>query len=414
MNTYDQYTEQLLNSVFENAKQTPASSQNPEEQILNQLLACISSPASFNNTHNEWLLLQQIQQQKDLLERQQLMAALSPALSGLSIAQLNNSNAAATDVPTMSQVNENLSADEKVKKIARVPVHTQPPSSAKPDEKENGMTVDALVKSTAAAALSHHTKPKSKAEKPALQKKRGILQRTWSRRDFKGRAPIPQQRKNLPDAKKNINPHTSVPKQLQQMEVIKGSTFWKPREEKPKGWWKGNRDHKSQGYGQQEVGYQEQGTSDLRNGEYEEEKSDLPSRQTRNVVVVPKKESSISKPKRPMAFKGPTPRKYKSKSCKKIKNEATVTPSKSIATGMPVYLMPRQSMLYPRPMMLPATPQPYMMDTGNGGHYMIPPTSIVDQSYKEAVAEEPRFGRTNRKKSVYNPRAASNDKCIII
>ena len=65
MSNYDHYADQLLNSVFENAKQTalpspPPIQQNAEDQFFNQLLTQMSSPAPFNNASNEWLLLQQL------------------------------------------------------------------------------------------------------------------------------------------------------------------------------------------------------------------------------------------------------------------------------------------------------------------------------------------------------------------
>ncbi|CEP13625.1 hypothetical protein [Parasitella parasitica] len=419
MNTYDQYADQLLNSVIENAKQTTDSSspslQSSEDQSLSRLLASISSPRPFNNTHNEWLLLQQMQQQKELLEKQHLIAALSD----LSISQPNPSNTAAKKASTSLQVNETSSSDENVKKIARVPVQTQRPNPKKTHEKENDMPTDALFNAT--AAFSHHAKPKSEAYNPVLPKKKDFLKKTWSRRNFKGKAPVPQQQENLSIAKENVGAQSSMADQLPQTEFIKGSTFWKPREEKPKGWWKSNQDNKSKKYYQTQLNCQEQENSFLQKVEHEEENDSaaitLPG-QTKMVAVkrvnVPKKVSSVSKPKRPMAFKGPTSRKPKSKSCKNEKSKDAVskvmTPSKSIAGEMPVYLLPQQPILYSQPMMMPSTSQPYMTGVGNGGYYMMPQTNMINHSYEEEQIPV----NLNGKKSVYNPREASNDKCTIM
>lgn len=471
MSNYDHYADQLLNSVFENAKQTtipssPPIQQSAEDQFFNQLLARMSSPTQLNNPNNEWLLLQQLQQQKQLLERQQLLSALSPTLSGLTLPQLNTSNdVVAADVPSSPHLTELHSpppvvSDEKVKKIARVPVQAQSPAPvsaiiSKPNEKENDPPIDALVRATAAAALSHHATPKSKAlvdaKKPALQKKKSFLQKTLSQRGFKGRETVPQQQQqqqrqhqqqgNVPTRKKSnsIKPVSSQPQR-----IAGESSFWKPREEKPKGWWKGNRDNKSnqpqQEYYEEEIEYEEQEIPDSQeeeSGEEEEEEEGQPvmappsSRQTKKVVVkrvvVPKKVPSISKPKRPMAFKTPTPRKPKTKSSKKKKNEATVsknssnnTPRKA-AGGMPMYVMPQQPMYYPQPMMMPSAPQPYMMGGGGGGgYYMVSPNGMMGQSpmmqpqYEETEVEEQRPISFSRKKSVYNPRETSNDKCTVM
>ncbi|CAO3648790.1 unnamed protein product [Mucor fragilis] len=463
MSNYDQYADQLLNSVFENAKQTttpsPPIQQSHEDQFLNQLLARISSPAPFNNTSNEWMLLQQLQQQKQLLERQQLLSALSSTLTGVPITQPNTgSTAGAVDTPT-SPILANLqsppsstASDEKVKKIARVPVNV-PPSSptpaaaivSKPHEKENDKPIDALIKATAAAALASHAAPTSKAmsdtAKPALQKKKSFLKRTWSRRDFKGRQPIPpaqkpvQQQDNVPIPKKRTASVKSVANPPQQM-ATERSSFWKPREEKPKGWWKGNRESKTQpqAYYEEEIEYDEQEIPHYQEEDSTEEEEELSaitpssSKQTKRVVVkrviVPKKVPSISKPKRPMAFKTPTPRKPKSKSSKKKKNEATVSKSSSATatprSSMPMYVMPQQSMYYPQPMMMPSAPQPYMMG-GGGGYYMMPPNGgmmgqspMMQQLYDDPDVEEKRPTNLSRKKSVYNPREASNDKCNIM
>ncbi|EPB84114.1 hypothetical protein HMPREF1544_09102 [Mucor circinelloides 1006PhL] len=465
MNSYDQYADQLLNSVFENAKQTtvpsPPIQQSPEDQFFNQLLARISSPAPFNNTNNEWLLLQQLQQQKQLLERQQLLTALSPTLSGLPITQPNTgSNNAATDTPSSPNVADTplfpatTTSDEKVKKIARVPVQVPSPAPApapapaivsKPHEKENDMPIDALVKATAAAALSSHATPKSKAmpdtAKPALQKKKSFLKRTWSRREFKGKQPIPQAQKpahkqeNVPAPKKKATSVKTVPSPPQQM-VAEKSSFWKPREEKPKGWWKGNRESKAQphAYYEEAIEYEEQEIPDYQEEEdFTEEEEVIPvitpssSKQTKRVVVkrviVPKKVPSISKPKRPMAFKTPTPRKPKSKSSKKKKNEATLSKSSSTTAAprrsMPMYVMPQQPAYYPQPMIMPSVPQPYMMG-GGGGYYMMSPNgamgqpTMMQQLHEDIDVQEKRPANLSRKKSVYNPREASNDKCNIM
>ncbi|KAF1799884.1 hypothetical protein V8B55DRAFT_1542402 [Mucor lusitanicus] len=466
MNNYDQYADQLLHSVFENAKQTatpsPPAQQNSEDQFFNQLLARISSPAPFNNASNEWLLLQQLQQQKQLLERQQLLSALSPALASLPIVQPNidsstgamntPSSPTLTDLPSTSST---TASDEKVKKIARVPVNVPSPAPApaptaatvsKPHEKENDKPIDALIKATAAAALSSHTASTSRAmpdtPKPALQKKKSFLKRTWSRRDFKGRQPIPQgqkpvvqQQENVPTPKKKTTSVKAVANPPQQM-VAERSSFWKPREEKPKGWWKGNRESNAQPqtYYEEEIEYDEQEIPSCQEEDPAEEEEDLPvitpssSKQTKRVVVrrvvVPKKVPSISKPKRPMAFKTPTPKKPKSKSSKKKKNEATVSKSSSSTASprrsMPMYVMPQQPMYYPQPMMMPSAPQPYMMG-GGGGYYMMPPNGgmmgpspLMQQLYDETDVEEKRPAQLSRKKSVYNPREASNDKCTIM
>ncbi|GAN04001.1 hypothetical protein MAM1_0053d03457 [Mucor ambiguus] len=462
MNNYDQYADQLLNSVFENAKQTttpaPLIQQNPEDQFFNQLLARISSPAPFNNASNEWLLLQQLQQQKQLLERQQLLSALSPTFAGLPIAQPNaDSITSAMDTPSSPVLRDlqsppsTTASDEKVKKIARVPVNVPSPAPtpaaaivSKPHEKENDKPIDALIKATAAAALSSHAASASRAmpdtSKPALQKKKSFLKRTWSRRDFKGRQPIPQAQKpaqqqgNAPTPKKRAASVKSVAIPPQQM-VAERSSFWKPREEKPKGWWKGNRESKdqSQTFYEEEIEYDEQEIPNHQAEEDSTEEEDVPtiitpsSKQTRRVVVkrviVPKKVPSISKPKRPMAFKTPTPKKPKSKSSKKKKKEDTVPNSSSTPAtprrSMPMYVMPQQPMYYPQPMMMPSAPQPYMMG-GGGGYYMPPNGGMMGQSpmmqqlYDDADVGKKKPTHLSRKKSVYNPREASNDKCTIM
>ncbi|KAL9541021.1 hypothetical protein MBANPS3_009352 [Mucor bainieri] len=464
MNNYDQYADQLLHSVFENAKQTTTPSspiqQTPEDQFFNQLLARISSPAPFNNANNEWLLLQQLQQQKQLLERQQLLSALSPTLGSLPIAQPNvDISTSATDTPSSPAATDLQSpspatvSDEKVKRIARVPVNVSASAAptpavvtaSKPYEKENDEPMDALIKATAAAALSSHATSALKAipdtSKPALQKKKSFLKRTWSRRDFKGRQPIPQgqklvqQQEHVPAPKKRAASVKSVTIQPQQT-AAESSSFWKPREERPKGWWKGNRESKAQHqtYYEEEIEYDDQETPNYQEEEDSTEEEDFPvvvpspSKQTRRVVVkrviVPKKVPSISKPKRPMAFKTPTPKKPKSKTSKKKKNEDTVSKSSSTTAtprrSMPMYMMPQQPMYYPQPMMMPSAPQPYMMG-GGGGYYMMPPNGgmmgqspMMQQLYDDTDVEEKKSTHLSRKKSVYNPREASNDKCIII
>ncbi|KAK4511098.1 uncharacterized protein ATC70_012309 [Mucor velutinosus] len=460
MNNYDQYADQLLNSVFENAKQTampsPPIQQSSEDQFFNQLLSRISSPAPFNSASNEWLLLQQLQQQKQLLERQQLLSALSPALAGVSIAQPNtDSSTNVMDTPSspiladLQSPPPTTAPEEKAKKIARVPVNVPSPAPtheaaivSKPHEKENDKPIDALIKATAAAALSGHATSTSRVmpenTRPALQKKKSFLKRTWSRRDFKGRLPNPQaqkplqQQENVPTPKRTASVK-SVAYPPQQM-AAERSSFWKPREKKPKGWWKGNREDKAQpqAYYEEEIEYDEHEIP-----EYQEEDSaeeEVPviapssSKQKRRVVVkrviVPKKVPSISKPKRPMAFKTPTPKKPKSKSSKKKKNDATVSKNSGTTVtarrSMPLYVMPQQPMYYPQPMMMPSAPQPYMMG-GGGGYYMMPASGMMGQSplmqrlCDDTDVEEKRpTTKLNRKKSVYKSREISNDKCSIM
>ena len=115
------------------------------------------------------------------MERQQLLSALSPTLPGLTPLQPNtNNDAVAVDVPSSPQLKLHSPppavSDEKVKKIARVPVQVQSPAPVsaiipKTNEKENDTPIDALIKATTAAALSQHETPKTKAlvdnKKPA-------------------------------------------------------------------------------------------------------------------------------------------------------------------------------------------------------------------------------------------------------
>jgi hypothetical protein len=403
--SYDQYADQLLNSVFANVKQTTATAPivantSHEDLLLNQLFqnARISSPVpsspflnNSSNTNSEWLLLQQLQQQQQLIEKQ---------LSALT-ASKNTPPSPVFQVPVVESSSELVvEEDIKPKKIARIPV--QQPET--PTESNNA----ALVKATAAAALNNNA-----GNRPALPKKKSFIRRTLSRKNFKDR--------------ENIVPtETMAKQQYEHVAVVdKSPSFWRPREERPKGWWKGNGPNSTatqqQYYQYEEV---EEDNDDDEQEEEEDSEEEIPTpvpvkkikKKVVKQVVVPhlqkvpqqKVPSIKKKAARPMAFKTPTVKAKKKKN--KVKEASTAT---AAAKSTPMYVMPQQPKYYQLPMMMAP---PMMPSQGGGGYYYMPGQGNM---MTMAPSMQQREESTNkavvtRKKTVLNPREASNDKCSIM
>lgn len=452
--SYDQYAEQLLNKVFQNVKQTaspPAVSH--EDQLLNQIL--LNTPRFANGlpstpvygNSNELFLLQQLNQQQMLLERQQQL--LSPSLS---FPQIPTQHTAIEPPPAVIE-------EPPVKKIARVPVsavipdpvveekpiiqqsvqpsplknQSSPPSQLKKKKSFIGLLAERTNKNkefAAAAALATATmKEKSiqqqfknrrqeqayvrlqaqeqaQIEAEAQAEAQAELQSQQTREQIKY---IPQKSKKKVIAAKSYETPRPV--------IEKRPSFWKPREERPKGWWKGQKGHTNK---HQEDEYEE---IEVEDEEEEEEVIIVPPKKTKTVVVkrvvVPKKVPSIkgTKPKRPMAFKPPPSRKNKV-SEKKTTHSETCTHATSATSAMqPMFVMPQQQMYqqqmyqqpyYPQPMMMPQQNGYYgMPNMMGGGMFQGPQVSHVKEE-KEAAAP------ARRNTTVYNPRESTNDKCSIM
>lgn len=413
---YDQYADQLLNSVFANVQQVSGTTPhipdtNHEDLLLNQLFqnARISSPAPSspflnknNSSNNELLLLQQLQQQQQLIEKQ-LSAIASSRNSVSPVFQVPVVESSATCPSSSSE----LVANPKPKKIVRVPVQQQQVDA--PAEYNDA----ALVKATAAAAADiHHT-----TNRPALPKKKSFLRRTLSRKNFKDRETVAPTSTTAATTK-SVQPKAAKQQPIPTPVVEKSPTFWKPREERPKGWWKGARSNSTATEQQpyyhyeenQDVAQEEEETSSE-----EEVPVPVPVKKTKKKVVkrvvVPQQQKVPSikkKTPRPMAFKSPTIKAKKKKN--KVK-EASAAATKS----RPMYAMPQQPMYYQQPMMMPSQ-QPYMMPGQFGnGYYGMPGqgTMMMSPSLQQ---NETRSNKTvpTRKKTVLNPREATNDKCSIM
>ncbi|KAI8367298.1 hypothetical protein BD560DRAFT_424676 [Blakeslea trispora] len=313
---YDQYATQLLNSVFENAKQS--------------------------SSNNNWHLLEQLEEQKKLiLEQQNLLRSLQSNIRPVS--------------PPIPQ--DIILEDTGLETVPSLPAEPLVPSPA----------------SSVPLKLEQQV--------PIKPKQKSFLRRSLSRRSFKNvdnnqpkqSKPEQKPKKNLKQSKKAIEKHISVPPK-EALVVDQTPSFWKPRQERPKGWWKGNR-----------------GTTDE-------------SSRTRRTVQ-PKKVPSLqgTKAKRPMAFKTPSVKKKKQVPRKKINAEPIYEQQSAVevqeSMPMPIYVMPQQSVYYQQPMTMVAPP--YMMPIANRTH----PTSKPNQD----SIQVPR-----RKTSVLNPREYSNDKCLIM
>ena len=313
---YDQYATQLLNSVFENAKQSSSNS--------------------------NWHLLEQLEEQKKLiLEQQQLLEDLK-------------SNIRKEDIVLEDTGLEIIPASFHVLSEQQLP-----------------------------------SRAVSEQKLPAKQK--SFLRRSLSRRHFQGREnrqPETNKPKSGPGQLHPQKPEQSHLKtnkkalrredyQQETMVVDQTPTFWKPRQERPKDWWKGNR-----------------GTSDQKR------------------VIQPKKVPSLqgTKVKRPMAFKTPSIKKKKQVARKKI-NTTSIHQQKDndvgeqetphpipmpVSTPMPMYVMPQQPLYYQQPMTMMTQP------------YMTPISSYP--THQQDIPTQ----ATKRKTSVLNPREHSNDKCILM
>lgn len=362
---YDQYTDQLLNSVFENIKQT-----SEEDQFVNQLLQNLKLSNQTPPVNNDVLLLQQqLQQQKELLEKLTSNIHATPTTSNSSF-----------QVPTIA---EPPASDQK---IPRVPVQN----------KQDLTTGELKDINTASKTTSVASPP------PVLERKKSFIQRALSRdKQFKGKL-----------ENKSKSKETSAP------QIQRGPSFWRPREERPKGWWKGNTHQPIQG--EESFVYYDDDSSDFEQDEDEEEVVDVPppqmrkkKRQQQTVVtrkaIEPKKVTSIKK-QRQMAFKTPTLKK-KSKATLK-KNQKSAAASTVAPVASPVYVMPQQPIYYQQPMMVPQ--QPYM--GGNGYYY---PMGYTQPTYASPTTTTNASSTTEvtRKKanpSVFNPREATHDKCTIM
>lgn len=458
--SYDQYADQLLDSVFQNVKQSTNSVPAlHEDQLFNQLLqnarySNMSSPQPFNN---DWLLMQQLQQQQQqmLLERQ-LMSTnnLSPLQSSPLAEFLANiaPTATLTDPAITTSDSTNPDADFIVvdepaappKKIARVPVPSLP--DPKPIEepvyhlpnansqlqlkkkksflrslssravKHQEVFPAAVIAATLASSAHHQYKDKKleklakKQEQQMAKKQEQMAKKQEQQRKKKERATVSI------EAKENLPPPM----------IDRRPSFWKPREEKPKGWWKGQRNQLQQEEYQQE--YRRPEVNEDTEEEEEEEQLEqapvvsAPPKKSKKQVVVkrvavpPKKVSSlkVTQPKRPMAFKTPT--KKNKVNGKKSSNSKEKADDAGIAT-QPVYVMPQQMYqpFYQQPMMMVPPQQSYGMMPGGNGYYYMPnmPNMMVPQpqAYQKEEEEAPKV---RRHKSVYNPREASNDKCTIM
>ncbi|KAI8378182.1 hypothetical protein EDC96DRAFT_217133 [Choanephora cucurbitarum] len=319
---YDQYATQLLNSVFENAKQSSSNS--------------------------NWHLLEQLEEQKKLiLEQQHLLEDLKSTIRKEDIVLKDTG---LEIIPTSSHG----VSEQKVQSVPSQQLPLQNVSKQK-------------------LPLQSVSKQQGVSEQKLPVKQKSFLRRSLSRRHFQDREnrppePTKPQQSQLKTDKKVLRRETSDYEQ-ETMIVDQTPTFWKPRQERPKDWWKGNR-----------------GTSDQKR------------------VIQPKKVPSLqgTKVKRPMAFKTPSIKKKKQVSRKKINttslqkdndDNAQETPH-PMPMPMPMYMMPQQPLYYQQPMMT----QPYM-------------TPIP--SYPTHQQDMPTQA-TKRKTSVLNPREHSNDKCILM
>lgn len=441
--SYDQYADQLLNSAFQNARKTPAINTSTEDQLLNQLFPnarysapLTPSPMFGNNpTSNEWFLLQQLQQQKMLLERQQQM--MSPSVFH--------------QVPIQSSTPV-VQEEAPVKKIARVPVNSDPV-----------ILEDSNVEPTLQQQPQQQLNSTAVSQQPPLNKKKSFLrslslkrpsnkdlataavavattaiaakslkeQYNERKREEQEMIRAEKERKRLAKEKKMASknaaklaaastisdyeeePEMEYQSTSQPKYVERRPSFWKPREERPKGWWKGQRATQKEEEQYEEVEYEEV--------EEEEEEEEVvpvvvaPPVKTKKVVrkvVVPKPVPSIkaSKPKRPMAFKQPTPRKSKpekkKKAGKNAKSNTKDTSSTTAAVAQPMYMMPQQMYqpaYYQQPMMMPQQFMP-------GSYY----PQMMGQVPQQQSTQPERRSSPARKKSIYNPRDNSNDKCSIM
>ncbi|CAO3657491.1 unnamed protein product [Mucor hiemalis] len=439
--SYDQYADQLLNSAFQNARKTPAINTSPEDQLLNQLfqnarysVPATPSPMFGNNpTSNEWFLLQQLQQQKMLLERQQQM--MSPSV--FHQVPIQSSTAA---------IQEEAPIASPVKKIARVPVHSdpviledsivEPTQQPQPQQYNNtGVSQPPLNKKKSFLRSLSLKRPSNKdlaaaavaVATTAIAAKSLKEQYNERKREEQEMIRAEKERKRQEKERKMANkkaakltpvaatsdyeeePETEYQSTSQPKYVDRNPSFWKPREEKPKGWWKGQRGTKNEQQYNEEVEYEEE----------EEEEEEVvpvviaPPVKTKKVVkrvAVPKPVPSIkaSKPKRPMAFKQPSPRKSKPEKKKKggKNTKGTTNETSTNVVAQPMYMMPQQMYqpnYYQQPMMMPQQFMP-------GSYY----PQMMGQVPQQQPAQPERRSSPARKKSIYNPRDTANDKCSIM
>lgn len=437
--SYDHYADELLNSVFQNVKQTaspPPAVISREDQLLNQLFQTtyggLPSPSLYGNS-NELFLLQQLKQQQLLLERQQQL--LSPApfhqipIQSTTVESPLSSPLATTSVASIE--------DTPVKKIARVPVPVIPepiveetPIVEPPVQEQIKSHPPLKKKKSFIQILSERTSRNKEfsaaaAAATAAMKEKSIHQQYKNRKQaqvqkvYVDSEPQPSQAPE-PKSSKKEKAVTSVaipakPHEVHRPVVERKPSFWKPREERPKGWWKGQRGTKQQ---PQEEEYEE--VEEEVEEEEEEEVVIVPPKKTKKVVVVkrvivPKKVPSIkaTKPKRPMAFKPPPTRKNKVSEKKSKHNETCHAASTTNTTAVqPMYVMPQQMYqqpMYQQPMMMmPQQPDPY---------YSMPPMmgGGVYQPYVTPVSQEKEtVSPVKKNKSIYNPRESTNDKCSIM
>ncbi|KAI9473632.1 MAG: hypothetical protein EXX96DRAFT_312468 [Benjaminiella poitrasii] len=479
--SYDQYADQLLNSVFQSAKHTDNASNNlllnsinpnHEHLRLNQFLqhqsrispslpiTPLPSPFPVGNHGGEWLLLQQLQQQKDLLEKQQqqilsssfIGAHQSPSAPTLLTSAYQSPRKQPEEPKNLNEkLKDNnskiLSPLDEKRKIPRVPVQKEKLSPNQQQEiilddsnssPGNVIETHAFQNASNSEHIANVQTVNKINDKQQQQPKRDFLYRTWSRRNFKNREATQNKPISVSYSHEVITQKSDNSKRKKQMEqtrpvVERKPSFWKPREERPKGWWKGNtnKQHYVQVEANNELATEDEFEQEeviLKNDSgkapiatvmsavsVDQKKTVTPTKNVvvkqRDAVVATKKGASTKKggtfkanSRRPMAFKTPTVRKKsdKVKSKKSANKQNSVTPNKSV-----MYVIPQQSPLFYHPQQQSATSNIFMPTQPFS--FM----SASDYGYNNPSREE-RNTTPKRKTTILNPRESSNDKCFIM
>ncbi|KAI8991191.1 hypothetical protein BDF20DRAFT_909007 [Mycotypha africana] len=331
------------------------------DNLLNRVFSNIPTTAVKTESDDEREnILQKIQLQQESLEKK---------LSELLVA--NNSN------------------NHAHSKIQRVPVKSRPTEQEDEDEahhQKRGKTKD---ESAASQAVLEKAQAEQ-AEINELQKRKSL----FSRRKKSIKSPSPD-------------------------DSTSSSSFWKPREQRPKGWWKGNTNRN-------DIHQQQQPQQSAVNTAVANTTANKSMKPSTSI-----KKRSVAKPKRPMAFKSPQQRQKKNRSIKKKQQQPTSYYANHANNGgdgaTRHYALPFTSpVCYPQastmmPSQQPLQQYPYMMPitTPSPNYYMMPPNMLMGQTsprhYQSSTfTQQQQQQHNNKNTTIYNPRESSNDRCLIM
>ncbi|KAI7907395.1 uncharacterized protein BX663DRAFT_495761 [Cokeromyces recurvatus] len=425
--SYDQYADQLLNSAFHNARQSNHAllTNNDQPLILNRLLQDQArfSPVSslYPNTMNEWILLYQLQQQKELLERQkQIQTSTTPFPT-------NDTHSTCVETPLEQTEQDNINkntqktderslANDEKKKIPRVPVQKEQVTTATTtttghQEQDIIINDHSTLNDTIANPLESISRNYASTHNKQLNTKKNFLYKSWSTSGFRHNKKKPI----TLESSQNDTTHNLGYKKTEKTKstLERKPSFWRPRKEKFK---------KQQGDHEEIVTTIDDKETKAALTKNRSNKSFAsPARKIRTptvkkpaVVVQPRgqKMSSVKKggtikanTKRQMAFKSPTVKKKSDK----VKNKKS---SKSVQNPT-MYYMPQQQQpmfYYPQqPVNNAIMPSSFTNSVPIFGHNPFP----IQQEQKIATASNKNTS-SKRSTTILNPRETSNDKCLIM